>query len=181
MVAINTPVAPGFDAVTLAAMYHGHIIENHRFPDRGQRALSVAGDEHDSYFPDADELASRGFNIAHLAIALQHGLIAASVAGDMIAKVDGNAVSLRDANRSFYRMALSASRQENLPLDAVTLRGLGIDVELVNDCLHVGAISPENFGKLMSHVRRGWTSIEDANSGLEHVYDDFMAERRRAA
>ena len=180
MVAIKTQTASGFDVAAIAAMRFGQIVEEHRFPDRGERALCRLGDDFEEFYPDADVLARRGFNIAAIAIALKMGRISAEAVGDLVERVRLGLVDLDDANQSLYRLALAIRRGGKF-LDDVTLAGFGFNVELLSDVLEVEAITPRELGELVSNVLRGDLSLANAHSGLEHVYDMHMSERRRAA
>jgi len=182
MVAITKlPSVPGFDTVTLAAMVYGRLIEESRFPDRGQRALATHGERHDAFFPDAEVLTEKGFNIASIAIVLQSGCMSASAVGDLVSSVADGVMDIGAANRILFRLARTSAGKDTDLITEGMLLGLGFNIELVHDCLDSGALTPENFGKLVSHVSRGWTDPDDANSGLGHVYDMHVSDLRQAA
>jgi hypothetical protein len=183
MVAIvKLPSVPGFDTATLAAMVNGHIIEESRFPDRGHRALANYGEKHEAFFPGAEVLAERGFNIASIAVVLHSGCMSSSEVGKLVNDVANGSVKIAAANRKLFRLARTSAGKGQPPvITEGMLIGLGFDLDAVHDALDSGAITPENFGKLVLHVSWDWLSADNANSGLGHVYDNHMSALRQAA
>lgn len=63
----------GYTTDTALEMWADAIIDNHRFADRTDRALSLVEDV-DTLFPDAEELRAQGADVVMVAQALEAGL-----------------------------------------------------------------------------------------------------------
>jgi hypothetical protein len=46
------------------------------------------------------------------------------------------------------------------------LKGLGFDIDAVNNCIAVGALEEQHLGDLVKNVCTGLISVANANSGL---------------
>jgi hypothetical protein len=153
------------DRIAKISMRDDHVLDQYRFPDALERALACIGDEHVELFPDAETLAARGFNVNSVAFVLEQGKMAAQVFGDMVSMVKHGELSIDDANRVLWRLRHINTRRR-LHLDDATLKGLGFDIDAVNNCIAVGALEEQDLGDLVKNVCTGLTSIAMANSGL---------------
>jgi len=77
------------------------IIDQHRFADRGDRALALFENEDGlALFPDADELRDRGINVSLLADMLEAGKVEADSFGDTLRNL-----SVDDLNGALEHLA----------------------------------------------------------------------------
>jgi len=177
-IAKNRTVA-GFNATTIMAMQYDSIIDEHRFATQQDRALNRIGDDHDALFPDAAELARRGFYVPAIAIGLHNGTV---TVGDVMAycRVVPEAMDVESANAVFIRMTPGRGRRA-LPITMQMVKAVGFDTNVVADCLESGAIDKKAFTTLVRSVVRGKTNVEHANSGLGNMYDAHASQTRRQA
>jgi hypothetical protein len=172
---LKTMPVDGFNVQTMAAMQYDYIIDSHRFPDRNEQVLARYNED-TATFPGVGELAARGFYVDAIAIGLSHGRFTAEFVAQQVSEVEEGSLGVHAANREFIKLAQGRGRNR-LPITLPLLKSVGFDIEVVSDCLETGAIEQEAFDDLVKSVlRRG--NVEDANSGLAHLYETEMSDRR---
>jgi hypothetical protein len=158
------------------AHYYASVVDARRFESERDRVLAAVGDENYAWYPEADVLAGRGFNLEFIALALESGNLAATEIGDIVDDVefgDGD-FSVADANQEIFA-SMTTEDQKVIDLEDHVLAGLGFRVPDVRACMRLGRLDDSGLRELVANVCNRVSDLDNVNTGLAYRADPAFA------